>query len=60
MVRPYTTDAYHPKGRGFDSRFSRHVGTFGKCFARSSLWHFTCETPTGPTQYPCCVWSAFE
>ena len=33
-------DAYRPKGRGFDSRCNRHVGTLGKFFARSCLWRF--------------------
>ena len=31
-------DAFRPKGRGFESRSSRHVGTLGKSFARSCLW----------------------
>ena len=31
-------DAYRPKGRVFDSRSSRHVGTLGKSFIRSCLW----------------------
>ena len=30
-------DAFHPKGHGFDSRSSRHVGTLGKSFTRSCL-----------------------
>src|SRR6218665_2908795 len=33
-------DAFHPKGRGFESRSSRHVGTLGKSFTRSYLWQF--------------------
>ena len=33
-------DAFRPKGHGFDSRSSRHVGTLGKSFARSCLWRF--------------------
>src|SRR6218665_1998027 len=27
-------DAFRPKGRGFESRSSRHVGTLGKSFTR--------------------------
>ena len=45
-------DAFHPKGHGFDSRSSRHVGTLGKLPAalrRETL-----------TQFPCCVGSASE
>ena len=30
-------DACQPKGRGFDSRSSRHVGTLGKSFSYSCL-----------------------
>ena len=33
-------DALHPKGHGFDSRFSRHVGTLGKFLTHSCLWLF--------------------
>src|SRR6218665_2173007 len=33
-------DAYRPKGRWFESRSSRHVGTLGKFFTRSYLWRF--------------------
>ena len=33
-------DAFRPKGHGFDSRSSRHVGTLGKSFIHSCLWHF--------------------
>ena len=29
-----------PKGREFESRSSRHVGTLGKSFTRSDLWRF--------------------
>src|SRR6218665_2538365 len=32
--------AFHPKGRGFESRSSRHVGTLGKSFTHSCLWRF--------------------
>ena len=31
-------DAFRPKGRGFESRSSRHIGTLGKSFTRSCLW----------------------
>ena len=30
--------AFRPKGRGFESRSSRHLGTLGKSFTRSCLW----------------------
>ena len=33
-------DAFRPKGRGFDSRSSRHVEALGKSFTRTSLWRF--------------------
>src|SRR6218665_2616782 len=33
-------DASRPKDREFDSRSSRHVGTFGKCFTHSCMWRF--------------------
>ena len=33
-------DTFRPKGRRFKYRSSRHVGTFGKSFTRSCLWHF--------------------
>ena len=47
---------FHPKGRGFESRSSRHVGTLGKSFTHLPVahWHETL------TQYPCCVGSASE
>src|SRR6218665_1823858 len=32
--------AFRPKGRGFESRSSRHTGTLGKSFTRSCLWRF--------------------
>ena len=32
-------DAFRPKGHGFDSRSSRHVGTLGKFLTHSWLWH---------------------
>src|SRR6218665_656851 len=35
------TPIVHPKGLGFDSRFSRHVGTLGKSFTRNCLWCFS-------------------
>ena len=33
-------DAFHPKGHGFDSRSSRHLGTLGKSFTHSCMWCF--------------------
>jgi len=33
-------DTFRPKGREFESRASRHVGTVGKSFPRSCLWRF--------------------
>src|SRR6218665_2957101 len=33
-------DTFCPKGYGFDSRSSRHVGTLGKSFSHSCLWRF--------------------
>jgi len=33
--RPFGTDS-----RGFESRSSRHVGTFGKSLTRNCLWRF--------------------
>src|SRR6218665_2403758 len=30
--------AFRPKGYGFESRSSCHIGTLGKAFTRSSLW----------------------
>ena len=32
--------AFRPKGHGFDSCSSRYVGTLGKSFTHSCLWHF--------------------
>src|SRR6218665_1028473 len=31
---------FRPKGHGFDSRSSHHVGTLGKSFTHSCLWRF--------------------
>jgi len=31
---------FRPKGHGFESHSSRHVGTLGKSFTRSCLWCF--------------------
>ena len=31
---------FRPKGRGFESLSSRHVGNLGKSFTRSCLWRF--------------------
>ena len=33
-------DDLRPKGNGFDSRSSPHVGTLGKSFTHSCLWRF--------------------
>src|SRR6218665_3306852 len=33
-------DAFQPKGRGFESRSSRHIGTLGKSLTRNCLWYF--------------------
>ena len=33
-------DTFRPKGRSFESRFSRHLGTLEKSFTCSYLWHF--------------------
>ena len=33
-------DAFRPKGRGFKSHSSHHVGTLCKSFTRSCLWRF--------------------
>ena len=32
--------AFQPKGRGFESRSSRHIETLGKSFTLSCLWRF--------------------
>ena len=32
--------AFSPKGRGFESRYGRRVGTLGKSFTRNYLWRF--------------------
>jgi len=33
-------DAFRPRGRVFESWFSRHVGTLSKSLTRSCLWRF--------------------
>ena len=33
-------EAFRPKGRGFESRSNRDVGTLGKSITRSCLWRF--------------------
>ena len=33
-------DAFRPKGHGFDSRSSRHVGALGKFLTHNCLWCF--------------------
>ena len=37
------------EGRTFDSHSSHHVGTLGKSFTYSCLWHFGVLTPTAST-----------
>ena len=32
--------AFRPRGRRFEFRSSRHIGTLSKSFTRSCLWHF--------------------
>ena len=32
--------AFRVKGHGFEYRSNRHIGTLGKSFTRSCLWHF--------------------
>jgi len=49
-------DAFRPKGNGFESHCSCHVGTLGKLFTRSCLWHFGVKLQ----QCPCCVGSTSE
>ena len=46
-------DDFHPDGRGFDSRSSRHVGTLGKSFTRSCLCSSAWNSDR-PIQYPWC------
>ena len=45
-------ETFRPKGREFESRSIRHVGTLAKSF--------TCSGLKTPAQYPCCVGSASE
>jgi len=33
-------EAFRPKGHGFESHSSRHVGTLSKSLTRSCLWRF--------------------
>ena len=40
VLRVCRVDAFRTKGHEFDSRSSWHVGTLGKYFTRSCLWHF--------------------
>ena len=46
-------DAFRPKDHGFESHFSRHVGTLSMTVACGSM------RETSP-HYPCCVRSASE
>ena len=57
MVRVWRigrVDAFRPKGHGFDSHSSRHVGPLGKSFTQLPV-SLRREIPT---QYPCFVASA--
>src|SRR6218665_28269 len=38
-------EAFRPKGRGCESRSSRHVGTLSKSLTRSYLWRFGVKLP---------------
>ena len=38
-------DDFQPQGRGFDSCFSRHVGTLGKSFTYTVVCALRSETP---------------
>src|SRR6218665_1954848 len=38
---------FRPKGRGFESRSNRHVGTLDKYFTRSCLWRFGAKLRNG-------------
>jgi len=40
LAHLYTFDIFRLKGRGFESRFSCHVGTLGKSFPCSHLLRF--------------------
>src|SRR6218665_462100 len=50
-------NTFHPKGRKFVSRSSRHLVTLRKSFTHLLPVALQRETPT---QYPCCVGSASE
>ena len=50
-------DAYHPKGRGFDSRFSLQIRDLGQVLRSQLPVALRRETST---QYPSCVGSASE
>ena len=50
-------DAFHPKGHGFDSSSSSHVGTLGNVIHSQLPVALRREIPV---QYPCCVGSASE
>ena len=46
VLRIGRVDAFRPKGRGFDSRSSRQVGTFGKSLTHNNcLWRFGVKFP---------------
>ena len=40
MWRIGRVDAFRPKGHGFDSPSSRHVGTLGKSLTHNWVWRF--------------------
>src|SRR6218665_3506162 len=40
MWRIGRDNAFRPKGRGFDTRSSRQVGTLGKFLTHNCLWRF--------------------
>src|SRR6218665_1300387 len=52
--------AFRPKGHGFASRSSRHVGTLGKFLTHSCLWLFGVQLRHSIRHNPCCVGSAPE
>src|SRR6218665_3115690 len=52
--------AFRPKGRGFESRSSRHVGTFVKSFTHTCLWRFAVKLRQGtPLKLPSNLESIF-
>src|SRR6218665_101366 len=51
MWRIGRVDTFRPKGHGFDSHCSRHVGTLGKTFT-----HEECQERGGVTFTHSCLW----